>query len=91
MNDDHVYLVMLVFSIAFGGVTRSITNATLRKWTSSFVGLAVIVVVSGAHAVHPILSFLIHATLICVVPKASVHWVNFFAGFSYLVRPLVKF
>ena len=85
MNDDYIYLVMLVFSIAFGGVTRSIGNATLRKWTSSLVGLAIVVVVSGAHAVHPVLSFLIHTTLIFLSPKAAVHWINFFVGFAYLV------
>jgi lysophospholipid acyltransferase 7 len=91
LNDDHVYLVMLIFSIVFGSVTRNIGNTTLRKWTSSLVGLAVIFSVSGYHTIHPIVSFVIHASLINLVPKANVHWINFFVGFAYLVKSLKSF
>ena len=89
MNDDHVYLVMLVFSIIFGGVTRKIQNATLRKWISSVVGLVVIFAVSGSHTIHPIVSFILHVSLINLTPKENVHWVNFFVGFAYLVWHLL--
>jgi hypothetical protein len=86
MNDDHIYLGMLFFLIIFGYVTRNIRSANLRKWISSTCGLIVIYVVSGPHTFHPITSFLLHTFLINFSPKAYVHWINFFAGFAYLVN-----
>ena len=47
LNDDYVYLFMLLFSIAFGWVTARISNQSVRKWTSSLCGLLIIFAVSG--------------------------------------------
>ena len=84
LNDDYVYLFMLLFSIAFGSVTSNISNQNIRKWTSSLCGLSIIFSVSGVHGFHPIASFVIHTTLIKLSPRSSVHWINFFVGFAYL-------
>ena len=72
MNDDHVYLLMLVFSIVFGILTRNIGTQVIRKWTSSLCGLSIVFAVSGLHAFHPITSFILHTSLIKFAPRWQV-------------------
>ena len=84
MWDDIVYVSLLLVSIAYGKVTRSIRDTQARKWASSLFGLAIVIVVSGWHVLHPIASVIVHCLLIKFSPSGCVHGINFAVGFLHL-------
>lgn len=55
-KNDIIYVSLLLFSVAVGPYFRRIKDVNLKKWVGSFLGLLLIVIVSGANALHPILS-----------------------------------
>ena len=84
MYDDIIYVTLLLVSILWGKVTRSVSETRARKWTSSFFGLFLVGLVSGYSSLHPLFSVALHTCLVKLSPRRLVHWVNFVFGFAHL-------
>lgn len=84
MYDDIVYVTLLLVSILWGKVTRSVSDTRGRKWTSSLFGLGLVGLVSGYSSLHPLFSVALHTCLVKLSPRRLVHWINFIFGFAHL-------
>ncbi len=86
LQDDVVYLALLLFSILFGHLSRlAVRDASLRRSASTLCGVAVLLAVSGAHAAYCAASFLMQLALLALVPWRSAHLVSFVTQFAYLL------
>lgn len=63
--DDVIYIALLMGCIGFGPIYRLLNNerVTRKRWIGSAVGFLLIIIVSGYHVVHVMLTFAV-ATLI---------------------------
>jgi len=91
LQDDIIYVLLLICSILFGKVIVKIRRGNgfrqaddLLKYLSSTAGFIVVLLVSGRHIIHPIFSVILQICLLRFVPSNRVHWVSFFAGFAHL-------
>ncbi|KAL7288396.1 hypothetical protein TKK_0017486 [Trichogramma kaykai] len=83
--DDLIYVGLLLLCIGFGKYYRQIDSVQLRQWVSTGLGLALVLCVSGTHAIHPIFSTVVNAIIVTrLSPKIS-HLVSFFFAFFYLL------
>lgn len=55
-TDDIVYISLLVSCILFGRLYRHVLDAERAKLLGTAFGLLIVCVVSGWHALHPLLS-----------------------------------
>ena len=55
-----------------------------QKLLSSTAGMAIVLLVSGRHVIHPILGVLLQICLLQMLPNKIVHWASFVAGFAHL-------
>ncbi len=85
--DDVLYLTLLVGSIVVGRFLRPpfVTSASLRVWLSSAIGVAIVVAVSGAHALHCVAAIAIQVAANLLLPARSLHAASFALQFSYLL------
>lgn len=68
-TDDIVYISLLVSGIVFGHFYRRVLDADRAKLLGTAFGLVIVVVVSGWHALHPLLSTAASALIILHVDK----------------------
>lgn len=67
--DDIIYLAILLSCIGFGYFYREIKDVNQKKQIGTAVGLLVILLVSGVHIIHILVTFLINAVIILLVSK----------------------
>lgn len=67
--DDIIYLSLLFSCIGLGYFYRNISNTTQKKWIGTIAGLTVIVIVSGVHIIHSLVTFFINTVIILFVSK----------------------
>jgi len=92
LSDDVLYVSLLLASIGWGYVTthpcwgtgRGAKVVQLRRTLSTLFGLGIVILVSGAHTLHPIISILVQYLLIRAVSWKHVHVVSLVVGFSHL-------
>lgn len=70
--DDIIYIALLVLCILFGRVYRGFQDTAHAKLLGTVLGLFIVSVVSGWHALHPIISSLICGLIILLVDKRYV-------------------
>ena len=64
MNEDLIYLVLLVIGIVFGPFIYTIENVAIRKVTSALTGFAIAVFASGWDVLHPITLILVNSLIV---------------------------
>ena len=84
LQDDVLYLGLLLASIAFGKATASLPAHT-RKMVSTSFGLALVFLVSGLHGLHCVVAAVLQCLLLLLFPKSFVHVASFWLQFSYLL------
>lgn len=62
--EDIIYVLLLCFSMCFGSYYRRIQNAEVKKIVGTLVGFFLVVVVSGIHTIHLLLTTFINSCLI---------------------------
>lgn len=62
--EDIIYLLLLCFSMFFGVFYRKIGDIETKKVVGSFIGLCIVIIVSGYHAIHLMITVLINAGFI---------------------------
>lgn len=62
--EDIIYLLLLFFCIFFGKFYRKIENVDTKRTVGSLVGFVIVVVVSGIHTIHLLISTFVNAFLI---------------------------
>lgn len=63
-SEDIIYLLILCFCILFGLFYKRIENAETKKIVGSIIGFCIVVIVSGFHTLHLLVSTLINGCLI---------------------------
>ena len=66
--DDIIYVSLLLFSILFGYVFNQIKDINLKKFVGTFIGLCIVIAVSGIHVLHPLIAVTITIIVIYTVP-----------------------
>ena len=85
LQDDVVYLCLLLASIGLGFVSRRLFHdASSKRNFSTACGLVVLFLVSGRHGLFCLVCFALQAALVLSLPSSAVHVVSFAAQFSYL-------
>ena len=84
LQDDILYLTLLVASIGLGKVTRNIKDKDRRKVFSTGCGLAILFLVSGLHGFMCLAAFGLQVLLNLVVGWRHLHVVTFFVQFLFL-------
>ncbi|XP_052759265.1 lysophospholipid acyltransferase 7 [Galleria mellonella] len=82
--NDIIYLALLLSSVAIGPYYRSLKSIETKKWVGSWLGILLILIVSGYNAIHPILSAVLGILAIKLVTVKYCHIVSFFFMFGYL-------
>ncbi len=87
MQDDLVYLGLLLFSILFGQVVRQVPlrSPSSRRLASTLCGLAILAAVAKQHSAYCLACYALQVAILTVVPWRWAHAVSFFAQFSYLL------
>lgn len=64
--DDIIYIFLLLGCIGFGYFYRRLdkSNVSRKRWIGSAVGLSLIVIVSGLHTAHILITFSVSALII---------------------------
>lgn len=83
--DDIVYISLLIACIGVGHFYRQIRDKDKKKWAGTGVGLLIVLCVSGLHVWHTLLTFLVNAAIILLLPKRQSHLVSFAFSFLYLL------
>ncbi|XP_015595369.1 lysophospholipid acyltransferase 7 isoform X2 [Cephus cinctus] len=83
--DDIIYVSLLLLCIVFGHWYRQIKNRQHRQWVSTILGLTVISIASGYHAIHPIICIVVNAIIITQLSWKVCHIVSFCFTFFYLL------
>lgn len=83
--DDIIYILLLLSCIGFGYIYRQIKDIEQKKWMGTGAGLFVVLVVSGLHIWHSLLTFVVNAGIILLLPKRLCHLVSFAFSFLYLL------
>ena len=66
--DDIVYVGLLLLCIGFGKFYRQIEPLQLKQWIGTIVGLGLVIMVSGKHALHPIITTVVTAIIVTKLP-----------------------
>lgn len=72
-TDDIIYISLLVSCILFGQLYRHVLDAERAKLLGTGFGLLIVCVVSGWHALHPLVSTAICAAIILGVDRRFVY------------------
>lgn len=84
--DDIVYLLMLFSCIGFGHFLRQIKNKRSQKWVATAFGFLIVLIASGRHILHPLITVLVNALIIIYGNKRLVPtYCTLICYFSYLV------
>ncbi|XP_055856258.1 lysophospholipid acyltransferase 7 [Episyrphus balteatus] len=83
--DDIVYLVCLLSCIAFGYFSRRIQDDSQRKLLGTAFGVLIVVIVSGIHVLHCLISFSLCALAVQYAHPSKCHIISFAIMFGYLV------
>lgn len=83
--DDVIYVLCLLGCIGAGHYVKKIGDETLRKFISTGLGLLVVFIASGFHALHCIISTTIGALVVIHMHPSRCHLVTFCIMFGYLV------
>ncbi|VVC95550.1 unnamed protein product [Leptidea sinapis] len=83
-KNDIIYLSLLLFSVLIGPYYRKLKTEEAKKWAGTILGIALIIIVSGYSAIHPICSALIGVIIIKVTTIRYCHVATFFFMFAYL-------
>ncbi|XP_046687270.1 lysophospholipid acyltransferase 7-like isoform X1 [Homalodisca vitripennis] len=83
--DDIIYLSLLFSCIGFGHFLRQIKNKESRKWVATIFGFIIVLIASGRHILHPLLTVLVNALIIMYGNKRSIHVFSFGFTFAYLI------
>lgn len=83
-SDDIIYLSLLIFSMGFGLYYRKITNPKHKKLLGALVGFLIVVIVSGIHVMHVLITALVNACIILYTNKRKCHIYSFAFSFLYL-------
>ncbi|TRY68844.1 hypothetical protein TCAL_03048 [Tigriopus californicus] len=85
LQDDIVYLVLLLTSIALGAVFQRIERAHHRRSFSTLCGLLMVGLVSGWHAFFCVLAYGVQVLCIQILPWTCLHIVSFWVQMMLLV------
>ena len=85
MWTDVVYAILLFLCVAVGVFYQKIEDPHVKKWTSTIIGFALVIIVSGSHLLHPLIVTLINAFIITKLPPKKCHLASFFFSFFYLL------
>ncbi|KAL0278376.1 UNVERIFIED_CONTAM: hypothetical protein PYX00_000211 [Menopon gallinae] len=83
--DDVIYLSLLIFTIVFGHYFRNLHDEVLKKRVSTTIGFAIVLLVSGKHALHPVICVFINSYIITRLDKRFCHACSFCFTFAYLI------
>jgi len=83
-QDDVIYGLLLVVSIAFGDVIRRIESAKLKQIVASTLGVVLVYLVSNVHIAHPLFVTTVNAIFIRFLSPKICHAFSFAFSFSYL-------
>lgn len=62
--EDIIYLLLLLFCMVFGAYYRKIENVDTKKNVGTLLGLSIVIIVSGIHTIHLLITTFINAYLI---------------------------
>lgn len=85
LQDDIVYLVLLLASIALGGVFQRIEPANHRRWFSTLCGLLMVGLVSGCHGLFCAIAYGVQVMCMQILPWTCLHTVSFWLQMILLV------
>ncbi|EDW03518.1 lysophospholipid acyltransferase 7 [Drosophila grimshawi] len=83
--DDVIYVLCLLACIGAGSYVKKIRDETQRKCICSMLGIVVVVIVSGFHSIHCVISLGLGAASVLLVHPSKCHLVTFGIMFGYLV------
>ena len=86
-QDDVIYGLLLVVSIAFGDVIRRIESAKLKQIIASTLGVVLVYLVSNIHIAHPLFVTTVNAIFIRFLSPKYIH--TLFKCNSYLCYKLL--
>lgn len=84
--DDIIYLSLLLFSMGFGYYYRPIKEKEKKKWIGTAAGVFIILVVSGIHILHNIITVIVNSLIILFLDKRYSQYNIFYLkkhGISY--------
>lgn len=67
--DDIIYLSLLLFSMGFGYYYRPIKDKQTKKWIGTAVGIFIVLVVSGVHILHNVITVIVNSFIILFLDK----------------------
>lgn len=85
LQDDIIYVFVLLFSVFFGCFYRKFKDPCERQWVGTGFGLFLIILVSGSHVVHPLVCLLINAVIVTKLSSKICHLASVFFSFFYLL------
>lgn len=84
-KDDVIYVILLLFSIGFGKVIRTIEDVKKKRNLATAVGFLIVLAVSGRHIWHSLCLILVNAFIITSLEKTVIPAVSFAFSFTYLI------
>ncbi|XP_078035527.1 membrane bound O-acyltransferase domain containing farjavit [Augochlora pura] len=82
---DVFYVVLLLSCVFVGKIYRQIENVYERQWSCTMFGFFLVLIVSGGHIIHPVISTVINAIIITKLSPKICHLASFFFSFFYLL------
>lgn len=67
--DDIIYISLLLFSMGFGYYYRPIKDKNRKKWIGTAAGVLIILLVSGVHIVHNVITVIVNSFIILFLDK----------------------
>lgn len=67
--DDIIYISLLLFSMAFGYYYRPIKDKDRKKWIGTGAGVLIILMVSGVHILHNLITLIVNSIIILFLDK----------------------
>ncbi|CAD6997890.1 lysophospholipid acyltransferase 7 [Ceratitis capitata] len=83
--DDVIYVICLLGCIGAGHYVKKINDETTRKFISTGLGLLVVFIASGIHALHCIISTTIGSLAVIHIHPRNGHLITFCIMFGYLI------
>ncbi|KAL7739461.1 hypothetical protein ACLKA6_011326 [Drosophila palustris] len=83
--DDVIYVICLLGCIGAGSYVKKIRDETQRKTVCSVLGILVVVIVSGFHSLHCVISVALGTASVLLVHPSKCHLTTFGVMFGYLV------
>ncbi len=65
--NDFIYASLLLFSVLFGHVLKSVEAGRKRQIVSSVVGVALVLIVCGKHGLHSLVTVLVNSVIVLLI------------------------